>query len=257
MDAYKCAVYIFNSSTKFSIEQKRLKSGRPLLVGGVTTAGNYTQKCRNLHKKPQQAVELRRLPSASSWKPPGECSRTDRHAESQLAEGSGPNTPPLMDGKLSPADLRALCTHAKLSAHSLSGASTVSDVPAPTDSPSPHAEPDPMPETKPGSGEGVCQRGCGLSLSGDPEHCCVDALRAVTDTLEGRSAGLEQQVRVARLRWNRREQWLLARVTALQNEARLAALQYQQRLHRYMVHIGSIAEQVNRYCQVRPRGCLF
>lgn len=165
-----------------------------------------------------------------------------------------------MEGKLSPAALRALRAHAKLSAHSLSGASTVSDAPAPTaraDTPSPHAEPDPMPETKPGSGEGVCQRGCGLSLSGDAEHCCVDALRSVTDALEGRSASLELQVRMARLRWNRREQRLLARVTALQNEAQLAALQYQQRLHQYMVHIGSIAEQVNRYCQVRPRGVCF
>ncbi|XP_056908944.1 PDZ domain-containing RING finger protein 4-like isoform X1 [Takifugu flavidus] len=157
-----------------------------------------------------------------------------------------------MEGKLSPAALRALRRDAKLSAHSLSGAFTPSDAPAPTlraDTPSPHAEPDPMPETKPGPGEGVCQRGCGLSLSGDAEHCCVDALRSVTDALEGRSAGLEHQVRMARLRWNRREQWLLARVTALQNEAQLAALQYQQRLHQYMVHIGSIAEQVNRYCQ--------
>lgn len=156
-----------------------------------------------------------------------------------------------MEGKLSPAALRALRRDAKLSA-----ASTFSAVPARTvraDTPTPHAEPDPMPETKPGSGEGVCQRGCGLSLSGDAEHCCVDALRSVTDALEGRSAGLEHDVRMARLRWNRREQWLLSRVTALQNEAQLAALQYQQRLHQYMVHIGSIAEQVNRYCQVRPR----
>lgn len=120
------------------------------------------------------------------------------------------------------------------------------------DTPAPHAQPDPMPETKPGSGEGVCRRGCGLSLPGDAEHRCVDALRSVSDALEERSAGLERDVRVARLRWNRREQRLLARVTALQNEAQLAALQYQQRLHRYMVHIGSIAEQVNRYCQVRP-----
>lgn len=80
----------------------------------------------------------------------------------------------------------------------------------------------------------------------------MDALRSVSDALEERSASLEHDVRVAMLRWNRREQWLLGRVTALQNEAQLAALQYQQRLHRYMVHIGSIAEQVNRYCQVRP-----
>ncbi|XP_073327713.1 PDZ domain-containing RING finger protein 4-like isoform X2 [Pagrus major] len=102
------------------------------------------------------------------------------------------------------------------------------------------------PETSPRV-EGVCQRGCGLPLSaqdsGKGEHCCVDALRSVTDALEGRSAALEHEARMARLRWNRREQSLLAQVTALQNEAQLAALRYQRRLHQYMLHINSIAEQ--------------
>lgn len=113
-------------------------------------------------------------------------------------------------------------------------------------------------QTNPGTGhrgEGVCQRGCGLLLSGedigDGEHCCVDALRSVTDALEGRSATLEHGARMARLRWNRRERSLLAKVTTLQNEAQLAALKYQRRLHQYMLHIDSIAEQVNGYCKVR------
>lgn len=104
-------------------------------------------------------------------------------------------------------------------------------------------------------GEGVCQRGCGLLLTGEDigngEHCCVDALRSVTDALEGRSATLEHGARMARLRWNGRERFLLAKVTALQNEAQLAALKYQRRLHQYMLHIDSIAEQVNGYCKVR------
>ncbi|KAM3608622.1 uncharacterized protein V6R79_001801 [Siganus canaliculatus] len=102
-------------------------------------------------------------------------------------------------------------------------------------------------------GESVCQKGCGLVLSNEDltngEHCCVDALRSVNDALEGRSATLEHEVRMARLRWNRREQSLLAQVTTLQNEAQLAALQYQRRLHQYMLYISSIAEQVNVYCK--------
>ncbi|CAG08664.1 unnamed protein product [Tetraodon nigroviridis] len=158
-----------------------------------------------------------------------------------------------MEVKLSPAALRALRT--ALSAHSPSGPFTFPNFPAPTiraDTPTPHAEPDPMPETKPGTGAGVCRRGCGLLLPGDAEHCCVDALRSVTDALEGRSLSLEHEVRMARLRWNRREQGLLARVTDLQNEAQVAAVRYQQRLRQYMVRIGSIAEQVNRYRQVSP-----
>ncbi|KAM7003510.1 E3 ubiquitin-protein ligase PDZRN3-B-like [Tautogolabrus adspersus] len=106
-------------------------------------------------------------------------------------------------------------------------------------------------QTKPELGHGgggVCQGGCGLRLTGE-EHCCVDALRTVTDTLEERSATLEHEARMARLRWNRREQYLLAQVSNLQNEAQLAALQYQQRLHQYMLHINSIAEQVTGYCK--------
>ncbi|XP_044048513.1 PDZ domain-containing RING finger protein 4-like isoform X2 [Siniperca chuatsi] len=102
-------------------------------------------------------------------------------------------------------------------------------------------------------GDGVCPKGCGLLLSGEDvsggEHCCVDALRTVTDALEERSATLEHESRMARLRWNRREQYLLAQVSALQNEAQLAALKYQRRLHQYMLHIHSIAEQVTGYCK--------
>eukprot|EP00064_Thunnus_orientalis_P007188 superscaffoldBa00000784_g7207 len=109
-------------------------------------------------------------------------------------------------------------------------------------------------QTKPDAGHrfgGVCQKGCGLQLSdediGKGDHCCVDALRTVTDALEERSATLEHEARMARLRWNRREQSLLAKVSTLQNEAQLAALKYQRRLHQYMVHINSIAEQVIGY----------
>lgn len=103
--------------------------------------------------------------------------------------------------------------------------------------------------------EGVCQRGCRLLLSGEDfdkgDHRCVDALRAVTDALEERSAALEHETRMARLRWNRREQSLLAQVSTLQNEAQLSALRYQRRLHQYMLHINSIAEQVAGYYKVR------
>lgn len=78
----------------------------------------------------------------------------------------------------------------------------------------------------------------------------MDALRSAGDELEERGAALEQRARLARLRWNRREQSLLAKVAALQSEAQLAALKYQRRLHQYMLHIDSIAEQVSGYCKV-------
>ncbi|KAM4572771.1 PDZ domain-containing RING finger protein 4 isoform 1-T1 [Odontesthes bonariensis] len=102
-------------------------------------------------------------------------------------------------------------------------------------------------------GQSVCQKGCGLLLSGNDSkkegHCCVEALRAVTDALEERGATLEHESRMARLRWNRREQSLLAQVTRVQHEAQLAALQYQRRLHHYLLHINSITEQIVGYCQ--------
>ncbi|XP_010789299.1 PDZ domain-containing RING finger protein 4-like isoform X2 [Notothenia coriiceps] len=107
------------------------------------------------------------------------------------------------------------------------------------------------------AGGGVCQRGCGLRLSGEDmssgQHCCVEALRTVTEALEERSASLEHETRMQRLRWNRREQSLLAQVTALQTEAQLSALQHQRRLHQYMLHIHSLAEQLTGYCQVNGK----
>ncbi|XP_034735571.1 PDZ domain-containing RING finger protein 4-like isoform X2 [Etheostoma cragini] len=125
------------------------------------------------------------------------------------------------------------------------------------DCPTPSAEKDPVgmqskTELQTGHrGEGVCKKGCGLLLSREDinkgDHCCVDSLRTVTDALEERSATLEHENRMARLRWNRREQSLVAQVSSLQKEARLSALKYQRRLHQYMLHISSIAEQVTGY----------
>lgn len=107
------------------------------------------------------------------------------------------------------------------------------------------------PPTQPDSADrdvAVCGRGCGLLVPrGDiatERHCCVDALRSVTDALEERSASLEHEVRMARLRWNRREQFLLAQVASVQSEAQLAALTYQRKLHHYTLRISSIAEQL-------------
>ncbi|XP_055365813.1 uncharacterized protein LOC129604257, partial [Betta splendens] len=99
----------------------------------------------------------------------------------------------------------------------------------------------------------VCRRGCGLPLSAEDAgargHRCVDALRALSDALEERSATLEHDLRMSRLRWNRREQSLLTKVSSLQNEARLAALRHQRRLHQYVLRVGGLAEQVVGYCQ--------
>lgn len=106
---------------------------------------------------------------------------------------------------------------------------------------------------------GICKKGCGLLLPREViakgNHCCLDALRMFTDALEERSSTLEHEARLARLRWGRREQALLAHVSTLQSEAQLAAVKYQKKLHQYMLNINSISEQVIGYYKVRVMHC--
>lgn len=113
-------------------------------------------------------------------------------------------------------------------------------------------------EPTPDSGHrvvGVCKKGCGLLLQGEDlgegGHCCVDALRALADALEEKSATLEHEVRMEKLRWSRREQSLLARVSTVQQCAQLAAVKYERRLHQYKLHVNSLAEQLIGSSQVR------
>ncbi|KAJ3596869.1 hypothetical protein NHX12_003269, partial [Muraenolepis orangiensis] len=92
----------------------------------------------------------------------------------------------------------------------------------------------------------VCEKVlCGVVLPPrQGNHCCLEAVRAHVNNVERRSATLQHESRMARLRWVRRERSLLAQVASLQGEAQLAALKYQQNLHRYMLNIHSIADQV-------------
>ncbi|KAJ0029438.1 hypothetical protein NQD34_004435 [Periophthalmus magnuspinnatus] len=91
----------------------------------------------------------------------------------------------------------------------------------------------------------LCGEGCGLLLSAQhpEEHSCVEALRALADELQDRSSALEHEGRMARLGWERREQWLMARATTAQTEAKLARIKYQRRLHQYTLHVHSIMQQ--------------
>ncbi|KAJ8002673.1 hypothetical protein DPEC_G00161330 [Dallia pectoralis] len=90
----------------------------------------------------------------------------------------------------------------------------------------------------------ICQRGCGLLLSPGGDHCCLDALRLMNDELRERSATLEHDARMERLRRGRREQALRAQVSFLRSYAQLTALKYQRKLHQYMLNINKIAEHV-------------
>ncbi|KAM9570637.1 PDZ domain-containing RING finger protein 4-like isoform 1-T1 [Salvelinus alpinus] len=106
---------------------------------------------------------------------------------------------------------------------------------------------------------GICQKGCGLLLSHTDivqgDHCCLDALRMLNDGLQERSATMEHEGRMQRLRWGRREQSLLAQVSSIQSEAQLTALKYKRKLHQYMLNINNITEQViGRYKQVSDQG---
>ncbi|XP_055011965.1 PDZ domain-containing RING finger protein 4-like [Boleophthalmus pectinirostris] len=92
----------------------------------------------------------------------------------------------------------------------------------------------------------LCGEGCGLLLCAErpEEHSCVEALRALADELQDRSAALEHEGRMARLGWERREQWLVARANTAQTEAKLTRTKYQRRLHQYALHVHTILQQV-------------
>ncbi|XP_051886365.1 PDZ domain-containing RING finger protein 4-like isoform X3 [Pristis pectinata] len=89
---------------------------------------------------------------------------------------------------------------------------------------------------------GMCEQGCGLVLlyrdlaQAGGRHCCLQALRAQSGSLQLQAAGLAQELRQQAARAGKREKALLARVSALQSEVQLTALRYQRKVQHYMGH---------------------
>ncbi|KAJ8373252.1 hypothetical protein AAFF_G00266990 [Aldrovandia affinis] len=75
---------------------------------------------------------------------------------------------------------------------------------------------------------------------------------------EERSAGQEREAKEERLELGAREQFLLAQVSSLQSEARVARLTYQSTLRQCMLHISNITKQLitgHCKCRVRSQPC--
>ncbi|XP_059833822.1 PDZ domain-containing RING finger protein 4-like isoform X1 [Hypanus sabinus] len=94
---------------------------------------------------------------------------------------------------------------------------------------------------------GICEQGCGLVLlhrdlaQAGGRHCCLQALRAQSGSLQLQAAGLAQELRQQAARAGKREKALLARVSALQSEVQLTALRYQRKVQHYMGHGKEVA----------------
>uniref|UniRef100_W5LZE6 PDZ domain containing ring finger 3 n=1 Tax=Lepisosteus oculatus TaxID=7918 RepID=W5LZE6_LEPOC len=99
----------------------------------------------------------------------------------------------------------------------------------------------------------MCQNGCGLLLLHKDivhgNHCCLNALRAQSGALQVKSANVEQAAKRQGIRLARRENSLLARVSALQNEVHLTALTYQMRFNRYKIYINNLSKHVTGRCK--------
>ncbi|XP_078424598.1 PDZ domain-containing RING finger protein 4 [Cetorhinus maximus] len=101
---------------------------------------------------------------------------------------------------------------------------------------------------------GICGQGCGLVLQhrelgqGD-KHCCLAALRGRAASLQLRAASLAQELKKQAVRAGKREQALLAQVSALQSEVQLTALKYQKKFNEYMIHISNISKNLAGYCK--------
>lgn len=102
---------------------------------------------------------------------------------------------------------------------------------------------------------GICQKGCGLfhhkNAVQDGDNCCMKALRDQNEVLLAWSDRIASEVRKLCITWGKREQFLLSQLTALQNEAQVSAVKYQQRLKQYMLFISSILDQISGSYEVR------
>uniref|UniRef100_UPI00398E6D91 E3 ubiquitin-protein ligase PDZRN3-B isoform X2 n=1 Tax=Pristiophorus japonicus TaxID=55135 RepID=UPI00398E6D91 len=99
---------------------------------------------------------------------------------------------------------------------------------------------------------GVCQAGCGLTLLHRERrpgaHCCLRALRAHGQALQGRIAGLDRDLRKQGARYGKREKSLLAQLSALQSEAQMTALKYQRKFTEYSARIDSLTKSLPAQC---------
>ncbi|XP_072136694.1 E3 ubiquitin-protein ligase PDZRN3-B isoform X2 [Mobula birostris] len=95
---------------------------------------------------------------------------------------------------------------------------------------------------------GICQRGCGLMLvHGEQKlgtHCCLKALKASSQALQGKIVCLERDLKKQSARSGKREKSLLSQLSALQSEVQMTALKYQKKFTEYSARIRTLTKSL-------------
>lgn len=91
---------------------------------------------------------------------------------------------------------------------------------------------------------GVCEQGCGLSLTHRERytdgHCCVRSLKTHNGALQAKVLNLEKECKKQAMRASKREKSLLAQLSAVHNELQITALRYQKKFTEYSARIDSL-----------------
>ncbi|XP_078596422.1 E3 ubiquitin-protein ligase PDZRN3-like [Branchiostoma floridae x Branchiostoma japonicum] len=88
---------------------------------------------------------------------------------------------------------------------------------------------------------GVCQQGCGLTLThkdaSSTEHDCIKALQNLVSSLQLKLSRADQDDKKRAVRFSKREKALLAQIATLQSEIHMQALRFQKKITDYRAQI--------------------
>ncbi|XP_075952379.1 E3 ubiquitin-protein ligase PDZRN3-B isoform X1 [Anarhichas minor] len=95
---------------------------------------------------------------------------------------------------------------------------------------------------------GICESGCGLTLTHREQksngHCCVRALKAHNGALHCKIISLDREFKKQTIKANKREKSLLAQLSAVHSELQMTALKYQKKFTEYSERIDSLTKTV-------------
>lgn len=101
---------------------------------------------------------------------------------------------------------------------------------------------------------GICERGCGLTLTLKErqldDHCCVRALKAHNDVLQYQMMCVDSEFKKQTIEANKREKALLSQLSAAHAELQMTAVKYQKKFAEYSERIDSLTRTVTFSCKV-------
>ncbi|XP_031709808.1 E3 ubiquitin-protein ligase PDZRN3-B isoform X3 [Anarrhichthys ocellatus] len=104
---------------------------------------------------------------------------------------------------------------------------------------------------------GICESGCGLTLTHREQksngHCCVRALKAHNGALHCKIISLDREFKKQTIQANKREKSLLAQLSAVHSELQMTALKYQKKFTEYSERIDSLTKTVAFSCKVNGK----